>query len=611
MEHRHLTIPVALVVLCACGALTAHVVNARPVSTGSESALREIGVEFDRFLHDADPLRASQEGDRDALRRLPDVSRATERVRRGVLAQLSERLIQVDATRMSEAAALDHALLTYLIKQRIEEIDLDLSRIAFQSSDGFHTVPMYLARSTVISSVDQAEAWLERLEALPTYYEQNIANLRRGVDTHYTQPRIVVARVLEVARQQAALPTEQSPLLAPFAQLPDSIPSQVQRDLRERALGLIRGRVIPAQQQFLDFLVREYVPAARPALAWRSMPNGEAIYRYRVRRETTSDMTPEQVHQLGLDEVSRIRAQMEATIRDSGFSGSLAEFLHMLRTDRRFYASSSEQLIERASEIAKRIDGELPRLFATLPRLPFTIKPFPAEVAEGAPTGQYMAGSVALGRPGTYMLNTAHLDQRPLYEIPALTLHEAAPGHHLQIALSQELRELPYYRRNMGLTAFVEGWGLYAESLGEEMGIYRDPYERFGRYSYEMWRACRLVADTGIHWLGWDIEQARRCFTENTALAPHNIQTELERYIAWPAQALSYKVGEGKLRELRQSARRELGERFDIRAFHEQVLSGGALPLSILEARIREWIREQAASQQCGGSIVCSLRLLL
>lgn len=305
-------------------------------------------------------------------------------------------------------------------------------------------------------------------------------------------------------------------------------------------------------------------------------------------------MTPDQIHQLGVAEVMRIRGLMEAAIHDSGFSGTFAGFLQMLRTEPRFYASTPQQLIDRVSEIAKRIDGELPHLFGTLPRLPFSIQPFPAELAEGSATGQYSAGSVQLGRAGSYMINTSHLDQRPLYELPALTLHEAAPGHHLQIALSQELRDLPYFRRSMGITAFVEGWGLYAESLGEDMGIYRDPYERFGRYSYEMWRACRLVADTGIHWLGWDIEQARRCFIENSALAPHNIQTELERYVAWPAQALSYKVGELRLRELRQVAQQALGERFDVRAFHDQVLLAGALPLDVLEARIRVWVRSQS-----------------
>ena len=249
-----------------------------------------------------------------------------------------------------------------------------------------------------------------------------------------------------------------------------------------------------------------------------------------------------------------------------------------------------EELLEKASEIAKRADDRLPALFGTLPRLPYGVRPVPADIAEGYTTGRYWPGSLAAGQAGGYMVNTSDLDQRPLYELPALTVHEAVPGHHLQIALAQELDGMPYFRRNASATAFVEGWGLYSEFLGEEMGIYRDPYERFGRYSYEMWRACRLVADTGIHWLGWDIEQARQCFTENSALAPHNIQTELERYISWPGQALAYKIGELRFRALRKEAESTLGERFDIRAFHDVILLSGALPLDVLEARVREWI---------------------
>jgi uncharacterized protein (DUF885 family) len=287
---------------------------------------------------------------------------------------------------------------------------------------------------------------------------------------------------------------------------------------------------------------------------------------------------------------------MEETIRSVNFKGSFAEFLQVLRSDSRFYAPTPEELLEIASEIAKRADDRLPGLFGTLPRLTYGVRPVPAEIAEGYTTGRYWTGSMPLGQAGGYIVNTSKLDQRPLYELPALTLHEAVPGHHLQIALSQELTDVPYFRRNWSQTAFVEGWGLYAEFLGEEMGIYRDAYERFGRYSYEMWRACRLVADTGIHWKGWDIEQARRCFTENSALSPHNIQTELERYISWPGQALAYKVGELKLRELRQHAQSTLGERFNVREFHDLILLGGAMPLDVLEERVKEWVEGTAGN---------------
>jgi uncharacterized protein (DUF885 family) len=403
----------------------------------------------------------------------------------------------------------------------------------------------------------------------------------------------VVDRVLAVAREQAATKPEDSSLLLPFGRMPATISVAAQKDYRVRAIELIRDRILPAQRIFADFLVKEYAPAARSAIAWRTTPNGETTYRFFVRRETTSDLTPDEIHQIGLTEVARIRALMEVTIVQAGFKGSFAEFQKRLRTDSRFYAKTPQELLEKASEIAKRADDLLPGLFGTLPRLPYGVRPVPADIAEGYTTGRYWPGSPALGQAGGYMVNTARLDQRPLYELPALTLHEAVPGHHLQIALSQELTKLPYFRRNQNPTAFVEGWGLYAEYLGEEMGIYRDSYERFGRYSYEMWRACRLIADTGIHWLGWDIEKARACFTDNTALAPHNIQTELERYISWPGQALAYKIGELRFRALRREAEQAFGERFNLREFHDLVLLGGALPLDIVERRVREWMKNK------------------
>jgi len=427
---------------------------------------------------------------------------------------------------------------------------------------------------------------------LPAWYEQNVSNLKRGIKTRYTQPRIVVDRVLDVARKQVEVKPEDNSLLLPFARMPASIPAQAQAEYRAKALALVRDKIYPAQRAFADFLAKEYVPAARPKLAWRTTPNGEASYRFLVHQHTTTEMTPDQIHKLGEDEVGRIRGLMEKAIAQTGFKGSFAEFQKMLRTDSRFYPRTATELLEKASEIAKRSDDQLPRLFGTLPRLTYGVRPVPAEMAEGYTTGRYWPGSMQMGQAGGYMVNTSHLDQRSLYELPALTLHEAVPGHHLQIALSQELSNLPYFRRNISVTAFTEGWGLYSEFLGEEMGMYRDPYELFGRYSYEMWRACRLVADTGIHWLGWDIEQARRCFTDNSALSEHNIQTELERYISWPGQALAYKVGELRFRQLRSEAEQALGERFDIRQFHDTLLLGGPLPLDIVEVRVRDWVKK-------------------
>lgn len=562
----------------------------------STAALADVVAEYERELRQSDPITAGQEGDRAALRRLPDVRPQAEREQRRRLIALGERLARIDPAVLARGDALDHRLLTRNIAQAVEQAGFDLQRIAFENDSGFHTLADYLARTTTIASREDAQAWLARLEALPAYYEQNIANLRRGIRTRHTQPRIVVERVLEVARRQASTSAQASVLLLPFERMPASIPQASQADIRAGALALVRDRILPVQRRFLEFLEREYLPAARPELAWRTMPEGEASYRFLVRRETTTRMSPDEIHRLGLSEVARIRGLMEQTIQETGFEGGFAEFLRMLRTDTRFYAQTPADLLEKASEIAKRADDQLPRMFGTLPRLTYGVRPVPENIAEGYTTGRYWPGSMQLGQAGGYMVNTSHLDQRPLYELPALTVHEAVPGHHLQIALAQETSDLPYYRRNYGPTAFVEGWGLYAEFLGEEMGIYRDAYERFGRYSYEMWRACRLVADTGIHWLGWSIEQARRCFAENSALAPHNIQTELERYISWPGQALAYKVGELRLRALRTEAEQALGERFDLRAFHDLLLLGGALPLDVVEERVRDWIARETSA---------------
>jgi uncharacterized protein (DUF885 family) len=558
----------------------------------ADESLQRVIADYERFQRQYDPLSAGSEGDREALRRLPDASVEAEQAQRRELVAFGERLGKIDPRQLSGESALNHTLLTRIVKESIEELGFDFSRIAFQNDSGFHTLADYVGRTTTIASREDADAWLARLEALPTYYAQNVANLKRGIKTRYTQPRIVVDRVLQVARKQVEVKPEESSLLLPFARMPSSIPAAAQAEYRSKALAIVRDKIYPAQRSFADFMAREYVPAARPALAWRTTPNGEASYRYLVREQTTTDMTPDQIHKLGLEEVERIRGLMEKAIAATDFKGGFPEFLKMLRTDPRFYARTPAELLEKASEIAKRADDQLPRLFGTLPRLPYGVRPVPAEMAEGYTTGRYWQGSMQMGQAGGYMVNTSHLDQRGLYELPALTVHEAVPGHHLQIALSQELSGLPYFRRNISVTAFTEGWGLYSEFLGEEMGIYRDPYELFGRYSYEMWRACRLVADTGIHWLGWDIEQARRCFTENSALATHNIQTELERYISWPGQALAYKVGELRLRQLRREAEQALGERFNIRQFHDTLLLGGPLPLDIVELRVRDWIKK-------------------
>ncbi|MCC6788891.1 MAG: DUF885 domain-containing protein [Hyphomonadaceae bacterium] len=562
----------------------------------SNRALATVITAYEQTARRYDPLTSASEGDRAALRVLPDSSRESDMRQRAELVALKARLERVPTRGLNEEDALNRAYLMRVIDQSIQGIDLDFGRAPISNGDGYFTFGDYLAYTTPIQSVDDAEAWLSRLSALPAMYRQSVANARRGIETGYTQPRIIVDRALATARAQVA--TMEQTLLTPLASMPDTIPAAQQEEFRNRARTIIRDQILPVHRETVTFIESEYLPAARPGLGLRSVPGGEDLYRYLVRSYTTTDMTPEQIHELGNQEVARIRALMEEEIRASGFHGNFAAFQRFLRTDPQFYARTPEDLIEHASEVAKRADGQLPRLFGTLPRLSYGIRVIPAEQAEGSTTAYYTQGSAALGQSGTYWVNTTHLDQRPFYELPALTVHEAMPGHHLQISRAQELGELPYFRRNAFETAFVEGWGLYAESLGEDMGMYRTPYERFGRLSYEMWRACRLVADTGIHWMGWDIEQARRCFAENTALSPHNIQTELERYIATPGQALAYKIGELTMQRLRREATAALGDRFDIRAFHDELLSAGAVPMDVLEARMRRWVaRQQEATR--------------
>ena len=548
---------------------------------------------YEQWSRATDPITAGFEGDHDALRRLPDVSLAAQAESRATLHLLAQRLDRIDPASLSDDEELNRAFLRRVVADALGTIAYDEARAPFSNDFGFFVLADFLAQATSVRTESDAEAWLARLAALPGYYRDNIANARRGIATGLTQPRLVAERVLETARAQAAAPAEESALLAPFAAMPDTIPAAAQARYRAAALALVRDRIQPQQRAFVRFIEREYIPAARTALSLRSTPNGDDYYRFLVSRHTTTYMTPDEIHALGEQEVARIRAVMEGDIRQTGFPGTFAQFLAHLRRSPQFYAQSSEDLIEKSSEIAKRADDQLPPLFGALPRLSYGVRPVPREIAEGFTTARYMSGSVALGQSGAYLVNTAHLDQRPLYELPALTLHEAMPGHHLQIALTQELGELPYFRRNATLTAYAEGWGLYAEYLGEEMGIYRTPYEEFGRLSNEMWRACRLVADTGIHWLGWSFDQARTCFEDNTALSAHNITTELERYASDPGQALGYKIGELTLVRLRRETQAQLGDRFDLRAFHDVVLGAGPLPMDVLEQRVRRWASAQ------------------
>jgi uncharacterized protein (DUF885 family) len=384
---------------------------------------------------------------------------------------------------------------------------------------------------------------------------------------------------------------KESVFFQPCLNYPAAVEHVQRNSLSKELQAAIRDSVVPAYRALYQFLRDEYLPSARESISAVEFPDGRAFYQHRIRYFTTLDLTPEAIHQTGLDEVHRIRAEMESVIQATGFTGNFHAFIDFLRTDARFYAPSPDQLLKETAYVLKRIDGELPRLFKTLPRLPYGIRAIPDFSAPGNTTAYYQPGAGDGTRAGTYYVNTYDLKSRPLYEIEALSLHEAVPGHHLQIAIQQELGELPNFRRFSGFTSFVEGWALYAERLGLEVGFYTDPYSNFGRLSYEMWRACRLVVDTGMHALGWTRQQAIDFMAENTSSTILNITNEVDRYIGWPGQALAYKIGELKIRDLRLRAEKMLGTRFDLRSFHDLLLGSGAVPLDILELLVQDWIK--------------------
>jgi len=437
------------------------------------------------------------------------------------------------------------------------------------------------------------ESALARLEAVPTLVEQTIALLEKGVETGITPPRVTLRDVPDQIRNQIVDDPLTSALLRPFLTFPPSVDAPAQERLRAAAGRAYTGRVAPAYRRLLEYVETRYLPRTRETIAARDLPDGEAWYAFSVRQMTTTRLTAQEIHDIGLREVKRIRGEMEAVMDRTDFDGTFQQFVGFLRTDERFFFDHAEDLLVAYRDICKRVDPELPRLFATLPRLPYGVVPVPSYAEKSQTTAYYEPGSPSAGRPGRFFANTYDLRARPRWEMEALALHEAVPGHHLQIALAQELPEMPDFRRHGFYTAYIEGWGLYAESLGPEMGFYEDPYAKFGQLTYEIWRAIRLVVDTGMHALGWSRQQAIDYFSDNAGKAEHDIVVEVDRYIVWPAQALAYKIGELKFKDLRARASAALGARFDLRLFHDEVLGAGALPLDVLEARVDAWVARQ------------------
>jgi uncharacterized protein (DUF885 family) len=438
---------------------------------------------------------------------------------------------------------------------------------------------------------------LSRLNALAEAVAQNLALLEAGRHQGFTPHRVAVRGVPDQVRGLIPNDPMASPLLRAFVEMPSRIGEADRRRLVSAAKEAYTDRIVPAFERLHQYLVTTYLPACRDAPGVSALPNGTALYSFLVRWQTTTGLTAKEVHEIGLREVRRLRSAMEELMVRTGFSGKFSEFLKFLRTDDRFFYTNAGALVDGYRVIAKKIDPGLSRLFGRLPRLPYGVLPVPEFRAESSPTAYYMSGAPATGRPGTFFANTFALHSRPRWEMEALCLHEAVPGHHLQITLAQEVEDLPDFRRFTGPTAFVEGWGLYAESLGDELGLYQDPHSKMGEYTYDMWRSIRLVVDTGIHALGWSRDDAIRFFRENVGKSEVDIAVEVDRYIVWPAQALAYKVGALKIRELRTWAEQALGDRFNVREFHDRVLEEGAVPLGVLESRVKSWVASTAAAE--------------
>jgi uncharacterized protein (DUF885 family) len=503
------------------------------------------------------------------------------------------RLDKIDPSKLGLDDRLNYNYFARMLDSEIASLSFYTYRLPITKTGGFHVYLPDLHQLVPFEKTGEYENYVARLEKLQQYFDESISLMRLGLQTGFIPSRVTLESVDTSIRAQIVEDPAQSAFFEPFKNFPSSIGGAEQERLIDAAHQAIARSVVPAYKALSRFFNEEYYPASRESIAAAELPNGREYYRQCISYFTTLDLSPEEIHETGQNEVRRIRLEMEELIQKTGFEGDFKAFTEFLRTDPRFYAETPEALLKETGYLLKRVDGELPRLFKTLPRLPYGIRPIPAYSAPGNTSAYYMPGTGDGTKAGFYYVNTYDLKSRPFYEMEALSLHEAVPGHHLQLALQQELHTLPAFRRFYWFTSYIEGWALYAERLGLEMGFYTDPYSNFGRLGYEMRRACRLVVDTGMHALGWTRQQAIDFMASNSAGTMLDIENEVDRYIGWPGQALAYKIGELKIRELRARAEEELGARFDIREFHDVILLGGSLPLTVLEARVEEWIKSQ------------------
>lgn len=567
-----------------------------PETTASEESAPDT---LDQIMEDhwawtlsENPTFATTLGVRDYDDRLGDPSLEGEARREARTAEFIERLEALDPAQLSAEDAVNYKLLLLDLKNDVEGAQFGGKYFLMTNRYGPQNEITDLASQLPFFTLADYESYVARLEAAPAFLEAATETLRAGAEAGWTRPCAAMEGVEETIRYHVIDDANDSVLMKPFEKPLATISRRNWRQLKADAADAIDDKVIPALSAFADFYASEYAPACKEEIGASALPDGLAYYAHRASVYTTTDKTPDEIHKIGLSEVARIRKEMDKVIESTGFEGDFKAFQEFLRTDPQFYAKTPKELMAANALVAKKADGALTQLFTRLPRMPYTLKPIPEEIAEGTTTAYYEPAAGDGSRPGVYRVNTSKLDTRPLYEIEALTLHEAVPGHHFQIALAQET-EIPDFRRYSFITAFVEGWGLYAESLGRDAGFYEDPYSDFGRLSYEMWRACRLVVDTGIHTKGWSKQQAIDYMADNTALSLHNIEAEVNRYITNPGQALAYKMGELKMQELRKRASDALGREFDLRKFNDALLASGAVPLSVLEDNIDAWIAEQ------------------
>jgi len=541
-----------------------------------------------------DPLLATSTGDHRYNDRLPTVSLFDIKRRHEARVAFMVRLKKkVDREQLSPVQQINYDILRRQLGDDLKEFDFQSHLIPITQRNGFHIEFPELPKEVPLKTTTDYENYAARLRAFSDYTDGHIELLRAGIAAGQTLPAVVLDGWEKALDAQMVERPTQSLLYKPCKKFPSTVSSGEQARLQTEISTAIADAVVPAYRRFRKFMAEEYVPQARGSLGASALPRGRDFYRHRVRRFTTLDITPEEVHKIGLAEVGRIRDEMDDIIRRVEFKGDFAAFTKFLREDPQFYADTEEKLLQAVAFALKKMDGQLPTLFSKLPRTPYGLRKVPEYIAPQTTAAYYQRPSGDGTRAGFFYMNTFNLKNRPLYTVEALSLHEAVPGHHLQLALQQEIESLPNFRKFGGFTAFVEGWALYSERLGLEAGFYEDPYSDFGRLTMEIWRACRLVVDTGVHYFGWTRAQAIAYLTDNSAMSEHNIRSEVDRYISWPGQALAYKMGELKIRELRKLAEERLGERFDIRDFHDMILGSGAVPLDVLEANTQAWLEAQ------------------